>query len=200
MAAAHAALCRNHPTGFDLPLSIRRRNPTSQPRTPARKSSIAVLSGRLFSELQLDRGEPVPHLGSLRANVASSISSANRMLSRRSCWATIRVSCRCSSARWARESTLSLVLLGPDFELPHQEGKAGVFSAAWTEPLPTSPAAGETSAQAGVAVLLPNPWNLAVNLSQSMTRLPPVASCCFSHFMRRSRQAWSMCIKSSKWI
>ncbi len=36
---------------FDLPSSIRRRKPVSQPAIPARKSSIAVLSSRLFFNL-----------------------------------------------------------------------------------------------------------------------------------------------------
>ena len=37
-----------------LPSSIHRRMPTSQPCTPARKSSIAVLSARLFSQRYRD--------------------------------------------------------------------------------------------------------------------------------------------------
>jgi hypothetical protein len=42
------AVNRKYQSCFDLPSSIRRRMMASQPRKPARKSSIAVLLPRLF--------------------------------------------------------------------------------------------------------------------------------------------------------
>lgn len=47
---------RNLHSSFGLPSSMRRRNPASQPRTPAIKSSIGVLSPRLFLEMSTSKG------------------------------------------------------------------------------------------------------------------------------------------------
>ncbi len=70
-------------------------------------------------------------------------------------------------------------------------------AAAHRAPLLQRPLAHNHGSRALIAFTIPEVaplslWgipNLAVRLSQSITRLPPVASYCFSQFINRSRQA-----------